>query len=543
MPFRSLGRVMAFVLVPVISALGQNNLVLSDASTRWTGEGNITFVFDDVGIKNNASPSVFSGTGKFRFLGDLTSVVSGSFSTLLPDVEIAKIGSAALELNQNLTVDEHVLISSGSCKIYDHTLSIGRNLTNQGLFYSGPDGTVAFLGTNNSQITMNSSSDLLSNLQVNKTAGGELKLGSSVQVSGEVLFASGNLYLNNWGLDLGTTGLLVNEANESRIYCDCTSGFVRAERPLGASGTFDPGNIGLEITTTGTAPGNTEVKRRHSLVDLSGNNPSSVYRYFEVVSEFNLNFNATVKFRYFDGEISPLIPNPIMDLYRSTDQGGNWDAQGALHDPAGRVVIKTGLPGFSWFAAGSGVSPLPVTLAHFEAVCAQEGVELSWTTESEINNMHFRVERSENFLDWTEVAVVPGAGNSNALLSYTVKDERPLEGMAYYRLTQKDYDGTTEVFDPISISCHSDESIDSWFVYPNPAEDLFTISVDCDNVVSSAEIQITDMSGKHLKTQKIQLDSGINEFVFARNGMSPGSYLVFINSTKINLNPLKVILK
>ena len=541
--FRSQMYLCVFFMLSGMTAASQNNLVLADPHLKWVGDGNVKFVLDDLGIQNDASQSVFNGTGNFRFLGASLSAVSGSFSTMLPDVEIAKSGSEALELNRNLTVNEHVLISSGALKINDQTLSIGRNFTNHGSFYSGPNGQVVFSGINNSLVTMNNNFDLFTNLKVNKTSGAELKLGSSIQVSGQVLFDSGNLYLNNWGLDLGTTGLLMNETNQSRIYCDCPVGFVRAVRPVGATGTFNPGNLGMEITTTGIALGNTEIKRRHSLVDLSGNFPSSVYRYFEVDPEFNQNFNATVKFRYLDGEVSALVPNPVMDLYRSTDQGGNWIAQDALHDITGNTITKSGLPGFSWFAAGLAVGPLPVTLTKFEAVCAQQVVELAWTTESETNNLHFRVERSENLMEWTEVSVVSGGGNSNQPLHYHVTDARPLNGLAYYRLIQQDFDGTTEVFDPISVECYSASEGNSLMVYPNPVCDYFTISVHSSEDEAYVELQIADLNGKPIKTRKVILAGGANEFVLDRFDLNPGSYLVRVLSTKMNLNPVKLIVK
>lgn len=530
-----------FFMLIGIPADSQNNLTLSGPQLKWVGDGTVKFVFDDLGIRNGASQSAFSGAGTFRFLGDFPSSVSGSFSTGLPDVEIAKSGSQALELVRNLTVDRHVFIISGALNINDQTLSVGRNFTNQGLFYSGQNGLLAFSGINNSLLTMNNNSDLLTNLQVSKTSGAELKLGSPIQVSGEVVFDSGNLFLNDWGLDLGATGLLINESNQSRIYCDCPLGFVRAVRQVGSSGTYNPGNLGLDITTNGIAPGETEIKRRHRLVDLSGNFPATVYRYFEVNPQFNQNFNATVKFRYFDGEVSALASSLTMDMYRSSDQGGNWTAQEALHDSASRTIIKTGLAGFSRLAAGLDMGPLPVTLTHFEAVCGQQGVELAWTTESEINNMHFKLNRSANLLDWTEIAVIPGAGNSNAVLNYQIIDDRPLDGLAYYRIVQQDFDGATEVFDPISLICFSDGEENGLIVHPNPAEDFFKVSVYSPDFASTAEVVITDMSGKVISTRKVNLEAGTNEFIFDCYDLNPGSYLVRVISSKMNLNPLKLL--
>jgi hypothetical protein len=437
---------------------------------------------------------------------------------------------------------DFIISASGAVQIASgqspHILVHGSFL-NQGQFQAG-SGMVELAG--NALQDSISGSNTFYNLKINKPTG-EVKLKHPISVTNELDMTSGKIRLEQLSIDLGTTGYIINEDNQNRIYCDCPTGFIRAVRPLGASGTFNPGNLGLEITTTGTAMGTTEVKRRHKLVNLSAGYPASVYRYFEVTPQFNQNLNVTVKFRYFDGEVSALASNPIMDIYRSTDQGGSWTAQGGIHDIANRTIIKTELPGFSWLAAGSGVNALPVTLTLFDAVCAQEGVELTWSTESEINNMHFRVERSENLLQWTEVAVVPGAGNSNAPLHYSITDDRPLDGLAYYRLTQQDFDGAAEVFDPISIVCYSDGEGNSMLVYPNPTSDYFTVSVHSAEDLDSATLQIMDMNGKMIRTRTVSLESGSNEFVFDRTDLNPGSYLIRVYSHRLNLNPVKLIVQ
>lgn len=87
--------------------------------------------------------------------------------------------------------------------------------------------------------------------------------------------------------------------------------------------------------------------------------------------------------------------------------------------------------------------PLPVTLTHFSGARAQGAkvVNLTWATANEQNNAYFRVERSEDSKSFESLAQVSGAGNSTKAQSYSFTDNRPLAGVAYYRLRQIDFDG------------------------------------------------------------------------------------------------------
>ena len=105
-------------------------------------------------------------------------------------------------------------------------------------------------------------------------------------------------------------------------------------------------------------------------------------------------------------------------------------------------------------------SPLPITLYSFDAQIIQGGlkpsVQLNWSTASERNNHYFTIWRSIDGLDWNAIENIPGAANSTELLNYEFLDHNiPKsafhEGIIYYKLSQSDYDGTTEFFDIIGV--------------------------------------------------------------------------------------------
>jgi hypothetical protein len=101
--------------------------------------------------------------------------------------------------------------------------------------------------------------------------------------------------------------------------------------------------------------------------------------------------------------------------------------------------------------AAGGVIPnnfvvLPVMLLEFNAEEATAGtVNLTWSTAMEVNNDHFTVERSGNGMHYTVIGTVPAKGDNNQPVNYSFTDQSPKQGTNYYRLTQTDRDGQSEI--------------------------------------------------------------------------------------------------
>lgn len=95
--------------------------------------------------------------------------------------------------------------------------------------------------------------------------------------------------------------------------------------------------------------------------------------------------------------------------------------------------------------------PLPIELLSFTAEPVDEAVIVEWSTASQVNNDYFTIDRSYDGYEWENKAYIPGAGNSNSQLEYKWVDYNPISGVSYYRLTQTDYNGESETFDPVSV--------------------------------------------------------------------------------------------
>lgn len=133
-------------------------------------------------------------------------------------------------------------------------------------------------------------------------------------------------------------------------------------------------------------------------------------------------------------------------------------------------------------------SPLPMELMLFDAVIEGRTVALEWLTLSENLSSRFVVERSADGLDWTDIAMVPAAGESQQPLVYKITDGNPLQGTSYYRLRMIDLDGGFQHSLVRSVTMkHASLSI-----IPNPAQGRFVVH----GVAEGAEVRLIDPLGR-----------------------------------------------
>jgi hypothetical protein len=181
-------------------------------------------------------------------------------------------------------------------------------------------------------------------------------------------------------------------------------------------------------------------------------------------------------------------------------------------------------------------SPLPITLTRFSGNCDKNGVNLTWTTATETNVNHFEVERSRDGKSWELIANVQAIGNSSVANSYSYVDKNGFD-MLYYRLRSVDNDGTSETFNPISVSCN--DINDSWSLYPIPANDAVTITINSSKNIEDV-ILVIDMNGRLVQQQAISLQKGINALNLTISQLAKGSYVVKLKNNA-ELAPIRLM--
>lgn len=199
-----------------------------------------------------------------------------------------------------------------------------------------------------------------------------------------------------------------------------------------------------------------------------------------VAVRFNLS---TVPGSKTAADLCLLIDRNQNGLYNDETVGGGGVISGAT-SLGGGVYEFTGVTfnNGDQFTVGSAAAttPLPINLSAFTAQLTSSGVNVEWTTASELNNDFFTVEKSSDGSEFFEVGIVKGAGNSTSSQSYNFLDVSPLPGRSYYRLKQTDFDKKIMLSKVVAINYDP-----TGVIYPNPATKEVSIDIDADEQVAA----------------------------------------------------------
>ncbi len=167
-------------------------------------------------------------------------------------------------------------------------------------------------------------------------------------------------------------------------------------------------------------------------------------------------------------------------------------------------------------------STFPIELISFAAKSVNDRVEIDWATASELNNDYFVIERSFDAQSFEAVVNIPGAGNSNEVLNYSVIDNEKLEGTVYYRLKQTDFDGAYTYSSILPVTIGGTNELQISDVINGDKNISFVYNNDIDN---KAVIHLIDINGRILKTQKVS-GSGAQMVRLAMGNLSHGVYVI-----------------
>jgi len=182
------------------------------------------------------------------------------------------------------------------------------------------------------------------------------------------------------------------------------------------------------------------------------------------------------------------------------------------------------------FAFGQLVNaPLPVTLISFNGKQIQSGIELSWITESEINNDFFVVERSRDGKTFSSLSKIAGAGTTRERKNYSYQDKQPYRGIAYYRLKQTDFDGKFEYSTTIAMEYVGPTDTFDAELYPNPtASNSFTIRFNPAWEGNNTMVEVSDITGKIIFRRTLICSNATHIKPPEDSPLQSGVYIIFI---------------
>ncbi|MBT4254021.1 MAG: T9SS type A sorting domain-containing protein [Candidatus Marinimicrobia bacterium] len=324
------------------------------------------------------------------------------------------------------------------------------------------------------------------------------------------LTVNGNLILEN-DLDLnGQTITLEFSATliESNGYITGSTGQIQTTRALSNISAEDVAGLGAAITTSANM-GSTTIIRGHE-----AQGPQGINRYYQINPSTNTGLNATLVFNYHDAEITGFTESAL-ELFKSSD-GSTWTEQfSSTVSTSSNTLTLTGIDAFSyWTAAPTGSdASLPVELSIWTAVSKSSWVNLQWTTESEIENLGFIIDRKlstqssfEDLASFSDLESLKGQGSTSRSNEYSYLDKDVRVGQEYtYRLSDVDYHGKRTNHAELSVIVKAaDETmlIDSYTLlpaYPNPFNPSTTLRYGLPEEVA-VSLFIYDIKGNLVKT-------------------------------------------
>lgn len=172
-------------------------------------------------------------------------------------------------------------------------------------------------------------------------------------------------------------------------------------------------------------------------------------------------------------------------------------------------------------------TPLPISLASFEADYINGAVKLNWVTASETENAHFLIYRNDELID-----LIAGAGTTTEPQTYAFTDNYVVPGKTYIYVLADVSNSNIEIRHEnmaVSITVGEGNAGKDFSVggaYPNPFNPVTVVPL---NLAKEAQVQavLYNMQG-HAVRELIHsnLNAGSHVLCVDGNGLSTGLYFV-----------------
>ena len=417
------------------------------------------------------------------------------------------VNTAIINLDNNISRDAGTIIN-GRLNCGTHIIS------GIGNFILSPGGTLGIASPGGISLTGTSGNIQVTGARSYNAAANYIYNGSLAQSSGNGLSTVNNLTINNSaGLNLSTnvfvSGVLtlsngiINSSSLNMLTINASGGISG-----GSSSSFINGPLARTKNTAGQHNllfpiGKNGSYRPIELLINHGNATSSVYT-AEVFNSApinrtlpsSLNLVSSVRYWNISKTGSANVTSAFVTLFYGIDDGvtdalnlriakqndATWQNLGGTGNGSS-IQSTTSFTTFSDFVlanAVGGSNPLPVELSSFNAVCKGKEVVLYWTTQTEVNNYGFEIERTSieklKNDEWEILGFLIGNGNSNSIKEYSFVDNKVNPGKYFYRLNQIDNDGEYNYSHKIEVLLIE---IPEEFIleqnYPNPFNPVTTI--------------------------------------------------------------------
>lgn len=153
-------------------------------------------------------------------------------------------------------------------------------------------------------------------------------------------------------------------------------------------------------------------------------------------------------------------------------------------------------------------------------------VNLQFSTANEINGLSYEIERSIDGVNFSFLDTISAGNNRDSLQQYLFKDDKPFQGVNYYRLKQINKDGRVSYSKIVSVTL--DKTGAQYVVFPNPARYKSTIRILAD--MKQATVRLFDALGREVFSKSFGALTIGKEIQVPLNGLSKGVYFLTLSS-------------
>lgn len=169
-----------------------------------------------------------------------------------------------------------------------------------------------------------------------------------------------------------------------------------------------------------------------------------------------------------------------------------------------------------------------VELLNYTGEVKTDGNLLKWTTASETESDYYTLSRSTDGIQFKEIATIDAAGNSLVINNYTYTDRQAPVGIAYYRLTQTDLNGTINNLGMITLTRGQQNELYISSISPIPTTDIADLSFVGENGNTIA-VYVYDITGRITETHTLIGSGTIQHLPLNLSQYASGAYFVVIN--------------
>ena len=451
-------------------------------------------------VLNTNGASIPGGTFNWNSGSTLTIGSSGvmtltSSLTVQIGTTLKVLGTLNIDAASTLTNNSSLIINSGSLII--NTLCW---LSNYGTVTNNGTLTNDWVLSNYSGGIVNNSGTLINNSTLGNNDGSTLNNNSTLTCNGTLVNNSGATLNNN------STGTINGSGTINQNGGSYTGASGGASAPGNSVGTLSvTGNLNLDNNTYES--------------EIDGAVPSNDV--LALTGEATLT-NATLEVTWLN--------NPTVAGTYTVMTFGSRVGEFAT------VTIPT-VSGFTFSTAYTTTAvtitatavALPIELLYIRGEALDQSNKITWASASEQNSSHFEVERSSDGITFEMIGIVAANGNTVTNQSYALLDEKPLQGIGYYRLKMVDLDDTFEYSNVVSVSFNNNNKEIQLSISPNPATDVvhFTISKD---EINNAIIEIHSFTGQLIFQKRVNKNDTNPRFDWNTEGTIKGFYIATLTS-------------